>query len=226
MNTASPTSHRAWAAIDYRPAVPDHFPEALLAHLSLGARVLDVGCGTGSVARYLSRHGFRVEGVDLNRAAIESAGQCEVCDHGRSPIFHHCDFLEFQSGDAFDAITMIRFLTCIPEGAAWRACLDKARSLAATSGVLYVHDFLMAPESTAYRDRYADGTSRGWRAGNFAVHDSAGRPIFIAHHHTPAEIVEIRTGWSELLFSEHDSVSMNGNPCRMFEFLGTIHPNS
>lgn len=39
-----------------------------------GARVLDVGCATGSLCALLSRRGARVTGVDINAKMIEAAG--------------------------------------------------------------------------------------------------------------------------------------------------------
>jgi 2-polyprenyl-3-methyl-5-hydroxy-6-metoxy-1,4-benzoquinol methylase len=38
-----------------------------------GARLLDVGCGAGTNALHLARHGFRVSGIDLAEGAIRAA---------------------------------------------------------------------------------------------------------------------------------------------------------
>jgi predicted TPR repeat methyltransferase len=58
----------------YECGNPDRpFLEKFLSHLRTGARLLDVGCGTGNGAKYFSDHGMRVEGIDLSGSMIEVA---------------------------------------------------------------------------------------------------------------------------------------------------------
>jgi hypothetical protein len=79
---------------------------------------------------------------------------------------------------------------------------------------------LMTPQCESYRERYIEGERRGWRTGNFAVPGREGGMLFIAHHHSKKEIAEISYPYQEIFLNFHDSVSLNGNACRMFEFLG------
>jgi SAM-dependent methyltransferase len=58
---ASPVVRAAWAQ-RLRAWIPDH-----------AADVLDVGCGTGSLARVLTAHGHQVTGVDLSPNMVEHA---------------------------------------------------------------------------------------------------------------------------------------------------------
>lgn len=44
-----------------------------LAELNAGARVLDFGCGNGSISAWLASRGFDVVGVDLSQSGIEVA---------------------------------------------------------------------------------------------------------------------------------------------------------
>lgn len=223
MNATPKSSHDVWAGIDYQPAVRDFFPEELLPHLAAGSRILDVGCGTGSVVRFLTEHGFDAEGLDLNPVAIETA-RTHASSAGLPPArYHRADFLSFDAESRWDAITMIRFLTCIPEQDSWEQCIDKASRLLTPGGMLYLHDFLLDPASPVYGPRYAEGSACGWREGNFAVQHSDGSLQFVAHHHTEEDLAFIHRWFDRIAEESHPSQSMNGNPCLMFRFIGKVH---
>jgi 2-polyprenyl-3-methyl-5-hydroxy-6-metoxy-1,4-benzoquinol methylase len=55
--------------------------QRLCAGLAPGSRVLDVGCGNGSLAREFARMGHRVTGVDMSEGGIEIARR--NCPEGR-----------------------------------------------------------------------------------------------------------------------------------------------
>ena len=63
-------------ADQYESGNPDRpFLDAFRSHLRRGARLLDVGCGTGSGTKYFFDHGMRVEGIDLSESMIKVATQ-------------------------------------------------------------------------------------------------------------------------------------------------------
>jgi SAM-dependent methyltransferase len=224
IRTSPASDYQVWEGIDYHPAVPDFLPEALVPLLKPGSRVLDVGCNTGAVIGFLMRHGMRCEGIDLNADAIHQAKSRHAADGHGWPRFHCGDFLLADLTPPFDAVLMIRFLTCVPDTGSWQACLARAKSLLADGGCLYLHDFVMDADIPVYGPRYAAGVQAGWREGNFAVTRPDGSLQFIAHHHPPVEIAAIRSALDEVLYTEHVSLSMNGNPCRMFEWIGRTPP--
>ncbi len=49
------------------------FVEKFSSLVKPGARVLDVGCGTGRLTKFLSKKGYKVEGIDLSKKMLEIA---------------------------------------------------------------------------------------------------------------------------------------------------------
>ena len=70
-----------WGSRDYDAdaarwyRAPDIMAERLKPWLSAGARILDVGCGTGLSGQELIRAGFQVSGIDLSAAMAKKAGR-------------------------------------------------------------------------------------------------------------------------------------------------------
>jgi SAM-dependent methyltransferase len=194
----------------------------LLPHISPGQAALDIGCNTGAVALFLASQGMSVVGMDINEQAISEAREyAEASGLARVVTFRVGDAADDVSGlGQFDVLTLIRVLTCFPSLDSWRSLLRNAYSLVKCGGLIYVHDFRYAEGSPTYQPRYELGAELGWRKGNFAVHERGGQLSFVAHHHTRAEIEEITAPYSVLALDYHTSLSMNGNRCEMFEFIG------
>ncbi|HEX8163564.1 MAG TPA: class I SAM-dependent methyltransferase [Pyrinomonadaceae bacterium] len=210
-----------WRSINYKPAIAELLPAALLPYLSSGQTALDVGCNTGSVALFLAKHGLSVLGVDINPESIRTANERAEETGLRARVrFIATDVTAEQNLGAFDAVLMIRLLTCFPSLHSWRSLLRRAGSLLKDEGIIYINDFKIAENSEVYRERYAAGARLGWRTGNFAVNDKAGRLLFIAHHHSEQDLEEITSPYSQLELNFRKSLSMNGNECEMFEFIG------
>jgi SAM-dependent methyltransferase len=216
------SSHREdWSRIDYQPAIADLPPLPLLEHVPHGSTVLDIGCNTGSTSLFLAEHGYRVLGIDLNCAAIEAARiRAQESTATESLEFRVADVLEEPFSDSFDVVMLIRVLTCFAETSEWNDLLKRTTQLLKPRGCIYVHDFLVSPDIEAYRARYEAGAKLGWRAGNFQVNDSGGNRLFIAHHHSESEVASIMEGYETVSYRLHESLSLNGNRCRMFEILG------
>lgn len=78
--------------------------------LVAGGRALDLACGIGQEAIWLARQGFRVDGVDISRVAIER-GQEAAAAAGVQVNFAQADLDEWSPEDqAYDLITCFRFL--------------------------------------------------------------------------------------------------------------------
>lgn len=91
---------------------PQHFSQALLSFLKeLGVRkVLDVGCGTGRLVKFLNENGFEAIGCDLAEEALKIARErnknsCLVKASAINLLFKN------QSFDLVTAIALIEHLT-------------------------------------------------------------------------------------------------------------------
>jgi SAM-dependent methyltransferase len=69
----------------------------------LGPKVLELGCGTGRVAIYLSENGFDVSGIDNSRAMLREA-KIKAKTKGLSAKFQFGDFTSFQINELFNAV--------------------------------------------------------------------------------------------------------------------------
>jgi SAM-dependent methyltransferase len=209
-----------WRSIDYRPVLPELPAEQLVPYLHSGQRALEIGCNRGRTALWLASRGIDVVGIDINSQAISRAREGAKKISNVKARFIDGDFLNQTDMGTFDLIVMIRVLTCFSRVEDWQALLDRCFDCLAGEGLLYIHDFVMAPQYESYRERYSEGARQGWRVGNFAVPGREGGMMFIAHHHSVEEIAEIANLYERMFLNFHDSVSLNGNVCRMFEFLG------
>jgi cyclopropane fatty-acyl-phospholipid synthase-like methyltransferase len=214
-------NYKNWASIDYQPFIAELHPNIVLSQLSSGASALEVGCNRGGTSLFLASNKVNVLGLDLNGAAVEEA-RSRAIDRGLEATarFEIADFLVNPPSQEYDLVLLIRVLTCFPDEREWRALLSQAKRNVRPGGLLYIHDFLISRESENYRVRYEAGAKRGWRFGNFSVSSPAGDALFVARHHSDEEVRSIISPYSPISYSIHDSLSMNGNQCRMFEFLG------
>jgi len=98
--------------------------------LARGPRVLDVGCGDGSLTKVLVEYFENVVGVDVSREKIDLAKEAV---HGAE--FHESLFEDFETKYRFDSIIMINILEHVEDPI---LCLDKARKLLMPEGCVIV----------------------------------------------------------------------------------------
>ncbi|WP_432570109.1 class I SAM-dependent methyltransferase [Kineococcus sp. SYSU DK005] len=101
---------------------------------------LDVGCGTGELARRLSARAGHVTGLDVDPASIETArrltrGQDNGQDRGRGEVDFYCeDLLSADLPGGYDVITALAVLHHLP----LEPALSRLRDLLAPGGTLVV----------------------------------------------------------------------------------------
>ncbi|KAB8164643.1 methyltransferase domain-containing protein [Streptomyces sp. 3MP-14] len=74
-------------------------------------RALELGCGTGTNAVYLARHGWRVTAVDLVASAVQRA-RVKAEAAGVDIAFHHGDATRLDAGCAPGPFTLFFDLSC------------------------------------------------------------------------------------------------------------------
>lgn len=160
-------------------------------------------------------------GVDMNAAALDIAWSNAVQLGVKDRVhFEAAHILEGRDFGRYDLVMLIRFLTCFGDAVEWQQVLEVARAHISDEGLLYVHDFMYSPNNDNYRERYAEGQRLGMRPGNFAVNDENGELLFIAHHHSEEDLEIIRRGYEQVFYLVYESLSMHGNTCTMFEYIG------
>ncbi len=99
----SPYYHILYQSHDDKDA--RHFIDNMLKPLNLpaGAKILDLACGKGRHARYLSEKGFEVTGLDISPASIAFARHFE---HERLAFYQHDMRLPFRI-NYFDAVVNV-----------------------------------------------------------------------------------------------------------------------
>ena len=89
-----------WYASVYGVRLREH----LQARGLTGGKVLDAGCGTGTLALQLAAAGYDVAGVDLSEALLEKA---RAKDEDKKVRWLQGDITRLAMGETFDAITCV-----------------------------------------------------------------------------------------------------------------------
>ncbi|MTJ05610.1 MAG: methyltransferase domain-containing protein [Sediminimonas qiaohouensis] len=102
---------------EWQYRAPDDASGLLAPHLSDGARVLDVGCGTGLLARALRKRGdYTVDGIDISAASLRLAER-----HGDYAQLIHHDLQNLPlpvPDNVYDAAASVGVLTYIEDAEA------------------------------------------------------------------------------------------------------------
>lgn len=142
MNAFDPVAER----FERYRALPSHIPiairQALHVHggIDAGARLLEVGCGTGRIGAQFGAERDNYFGLDLSMAMLREFHQKKFA---RTPALVHADGCFLPFGDrVFDAVLMMHVLTARN----WRGLLAEARRVLQSGGVLAIGKTQGLPE--------------------------------------------------------------------------------
>jgi SAM-dependent methyltransferase len=182
--------HARWWQAGFTEGADPEYEEQILPlaaqHLAGAARVLDVGCGEGQVARLALASGARLAvGVDPTWAQVEEAGRRGGGPHYGRAGAGALPFCE----DAFDAVVACLVFEHIRD--VDDAIAEVARVLEPGGRFLFFlnHPLLQTPNSGWIDDQVLDPPEQYWRIGDYLVEDETieevEKDVFIPFIHRP-----------------------------------------
>jgi ubiquinone/menaquinone biosynthesis C-methylase UbiE len=153
--------------------------------------ILEVGCGYGRACFFLHENGFKVVGVDVDRAQINLAQQEKKSRGIKEIVFLQNDAQNLCFPDScFDAVTMLGVLTLSSKPERSRIVSEVDRVLK-THGHVLIEEFGRTWENPVYAKRYRNDVKDTGELGTVTVKDEAGRILHFGHHFTRREILNL-----------------------------------
>jgi 2-polyprenyl-3-methyl-5-hydroxy-6-metoxy-1,4-benzoquinol methylase len=144
----NPDDERRLRAPYIRRLISRHFPS------DKGARILDLGCGCGTLLYFLRQAGYQnISGIDSSREQLEQARQLGLADVREADVF---TFLETAAVDSYEAVAAFDIIEHLTRPELLRLADEIYRTLT-PDGVWVIH----VPNAEAVfgsRVRYADLT--------------------------------------------------------------------
>ncbi|MBM3954772.1 MAG: class I SAM-dependent methyltransferase [Planctomycetes bacterium] len=198
--------------------------------------LLDVGCGSGAIARRLYDQGFSVLGVDVNPEAITAARHLAVpaAASGRGLRFEEADFAAQHSprieGTPFDVAVCQLVLSIIGDARHRANLLRNVWQCLRPGGWLSLSASGVSDTINAgYARLYADDIHLTGERHTYVSRDDAGTVLYVTHHFTPDELVNLleAAGFREIsLTTEKESSSRRPAEAAYFHYVTCRRPSS
>ncbi|OQY47550.1 MAG: hypothetical protein B6242_04720 [Anaerolineaceae bacterium 4572_78] len=94
------------------PAVVEAIIDWIVEHLTLApqAKILDIGCGTGTYSHRLAQHGYHVTGIDIAQSFLDHA-QAQAKKDGLDITYRNLSMFDMDFESEFDLILLINTIT-------------------------------------------------------------------------------------------------------------------
>lgn len=163
------------------------FDYSMLGLLSVGSKILDLGCGNGYLCKDLAEKGYKTYGIDCSLEAIEYAKKYDKTTH-----YYAMDAqkLSFES-KFFDFIIIKAVFTVIPNPTTRNKIMNEVYRVIKKGGLVYIADFAQTWWNPIYYQRYIDDFPITGEYGVFRVLSEQGKIEYIAKHFTSKEIVDL-----------------------------------
>jgi len=104
--------------------------------LLVGKKVLDIGCGSGSLTFYIAKQGFKVLGLDISQRAVKCCKlNAKILKLVKKTHFEVADFPEKFPKGKFDLVICSEIIEHIQKD---NECLSKIHNLLSKNGILII----------------------------------------------------------------------------------------
>lgn len=165
--------------------------ETWLERIPVGAKLLDLGCGTGGVSRQLVERGFAVVGVDVNEDALARAR-----NEAPRASFYRRDVASTRGlaldEAPFDAVVGQLVLSIVGGPLERRSLLENARVALVPGGHLYLSASGVSSDiNPGYRRTYEEDFPRTGERHTYFSRDAAGNVLYRTHHFEEDELRQL-----------------------------------
>jgi len=190
--------------------------------------LLDVGCGTGGIARRLYEQGFSVLGVDINPDAISSARRLAIPADasGRGLRFEEADFTAERAAridvGPFDVVVCQLVLSIVGDSRHRVNLLRNVGQNLRPGGWLFLSASGVSDTiNPGYARLYAEDVHLTGERHTYLSRNEAGTVLYMTHHFATGELVGLleTAGFCELtLTTEKESSSRRPDEAAFFHY--------